>query len=147
MPPVIKVGDVVKAQWFGDPNWYAGIVQKREKEPRNYWSKKAGGVVYDTGYDLKHEFFIWCPHRDTPEDGRTVENYVSVGYLDEAHEIIVMPEGATVAITRKDIAKAFLNELKRIPTEAEIDAVIEQLGVNFEPAYEWMESLIKRRFT
>lgn len=43
--------------------------------------------------------------------------------------------------------RAFLNELKRIPTEAEIDAVIEQLNVNFEPAYEWMESLIKRRFT
>lgn len=83
MPPVIKVGDVVKARWFDDPDWYAGIVQENDREG----------------------LFIWCPHRDTPEDGRTAENYVSVGYLEDAHEVIVMPEGATVAITRKDVAK------------------------------------------
>lgn len=64
-----RVGDVVKAHWFDDLTWYAGIVEKDEDDPR---------------------LFIYCPHRDTPEDGRTTDNYVTVGYLENAHEVILL---------------------------------------------------------
>ena len=66
------IGDVVKARWFDDPAWYAGIVQQDYADPR---------------------LFIYCPHRDTPEDGRTTDNYVTVGYLEDACEVQLMSQG------------------------------------------------------
>jgi len=124
-----REGDVVRAMWFDDSTWYAGIVKKDEEDGRLY---------------------IECPHLDCPTQGRRTENYVAVGYLGDAHEVeLLRPIDAihsTEIITREDLIQCFNHEGFRIPTETQIDALAVYLGDDFETCAEWITSVIKRKF-
>lgn len=127
-----REGDVVRALWYDDPTWYVGIVKKDEEAYRD-------GRLY-----------IECPHLDCLTQGRRAENYVAVGYLEDAHEVQLMkPVDVTHAIeiiTREELIQCFKDETFREPTESDIDALAEYLGDNFEPCTEWITSVIRRKW-